>query len=141
MKLTRSTDYALRILIHLAKSQEPKTMRELVVSLHIPYNNVMKLVQRLSKSKLLITRQGKGGGITLGIDPKAISLLQVIQVIDGPTELSQCGNDGSHACELTELCQLKHVFSSIQSRINGIFDAVSVGEIAFDEINLQVVKG
>lgn len=140
MKLTRTTDYALRILIHLAKSQEPKTMRDLVLELHIPYNNVMKIVQRLSKSKLLLTRQGKGGGIMLGSPAKSITLLSVIQVIDGPTELSSCGT-GSGSCELTDHCQLRHVFSHIQSQINDIFESVTVEQIAFNKIGLQAAKG
>ena len=104
-------------------------MPELAEKLGIPYNNLTKLVQNLSKAGVLSTRQGKHGGIRLAKLPSEISLKDIIDTIDGPTQLSECLSTES-GCVVHCGCKLKSAFGHIQSEINQMFENVKIGEVA-----------
>lgn len=128
MKLTRSADFALRIVIHLA-GEESSTMPELSRNLQVPYNNLSKIVQTLAKGGILETRQGKHGGVRLNADAGSISLKNIIDLIDGPTKLSGCLVNDHDNCVLLHGCKLKSVFSKLQSDINTLFENVKIAEL------------
>jgi len=128
MKLTKSTDFALRVVVHLASQEQPVTMPQLSQKLRVPYHNLSKLVQVLSKAGVLQTRQGKNGGVLLQQSASHISLKTVIDIIDGPTRLSDCLSN-KELCSLTHECRLRSVFSTIQSQIDLLFDGVKIADI------------
>lgn len=127
MKLTKSTDYALRLIIHLAKTEQPETMPTLSKKLCISYNHLSKLVQKLTKAGYLKTYQGKFGGV--GIVPeKDISLKNIIDIIDGPTILTECHSPTS-SCGLLGDCHLKDVMGQIQAKIDALFEDVKIRDL------------
>lgn len=128
MKLTKSTDFALRILIYLAKQKNFSTMPVISKKLDIPYNHLTKLVQNLSKSSLIHTKKGKTGGVQLLMPAKEISLKKVIDLIDGPTILSDCQKT-PELCTLSKDCKLKTVFHHLQTKINTLMDDVKIAEL------------
>ena len=120
MKLTKSADFALRIVIYLASPQgKGATMPLLAETLSIPYNNLSKIVQALAKAQVLQTRQGKNGGVALLRRPDQISLKTVIDVIDGPTRLTECLVNKDF-CSLNGVCQLKSALGDVQRQIDTI---------------------
>lgn len=129
MRITRSADFAVRIVLFLGVEGKPYTMPELADKLFIPYNNLSKLVQYLAKAGILQTKQGKKGGVQL-LKPMAdISLKNVIDVIDGPTRLSDCLAD-PRFCSLTQVCKLKNVLSDLQNKIDILLDDISIKQIS-----------
>ena len=128
MKLTKTTDFALRLLIHLASEQETRTKPVVSKELGISYYNLSKIVQTLAKAQMIHTKQGKNGGIRLLKKADDISLKEVIDVIDGPTNLSDCLTDVID-CKLICSCKLKHVFGDIQNRINDMFEEVTIAQM------------
>ena len=125
LKLTKTTDYAVRILVMLAKQSQPVTMHELSKTLCISYHHVAKLVQRLQRQGMIRSVRGKYGGILLDISAEALTLRQVVDVIEGPTRLSECLVDGSN-CHLTPECKLRVVFHDLEKTINHKFEAVTL---------------
>ena len=91
MKLTKSADYALRILIYLAGKEQQITNTALSKALEVPYHNLTKIIQHLARSEVIRSKKGKNGGITLNKRPEDISVRQVISIIDGPLNLSEIG--------------------------------------------------
>ncbi len=129
MKLNISTDFAIRVITWLATHQTAVTMPLLAEKLHIPYNHLAKIVQTLSHAGILGTRQGKHGGIYLAKSSDDIYLGSVVRLMEGAPQLSECL--GNHDfCELYEECQFRHVFFSIQSKINQMFDEIKVSDFA-----------
>lgn len=145
MKLTKSVDFALRILIHLAAEEKLSTMPRLSESLAISYNNLTKLVQALSKAGLVQTRQGKHGGILLGKNPHEVSLKMVIDLIEGPLKLSECMGGSKDSCQLSTQCRIRGVFQNVQRDIDDILAKVSVADIMASEVHppqeLKTMKG
>lgn len=128
MRLTRTTDFAIRVLAHLAREKNGSTMPILSERLGIPYNNLTKLVLVLSKAGLISTRKGKFGGVQLLRAAESITLKDVVDLIDGPTRLSEC-LDGQMSCGFHAQCKIKSALSSIQMRINTLMDDVTIEQL------------
>ena len=134
MKLTKSTDFALRLLIHLALDRKQHNMPELSEKIAVPYNHLTKLVQALSKAQILQTKQGKNGGITLDEEPDKINLKDVLYVTEGPTQLVECFDEDSH-CILDHSCQLKMAFMTVQEKIDHFFETITLQDLMGDQKN------
>jgi Rrf2 family nitric oxide-sensitive transcriptional repressor len=128
MKLTKSTDFALRTLIYLSGNTGLVTMRTLSAQLAVPYDNLTKIVQKLAKCDIVHTEKGKYGGIKLCKPSHEITLREIIELIDGPTRLSECQDD-PQKCGLSCKCKLKGVFGDLQSQINQLFESVTLKDV------------
>lgn len=128
MKLTKSCEYALRIVLYLGKTDQKVTNQELSDTLYIPYHNLTKLIQQLSKAGVVKSFKGKYGGNQLRIQLEELTLKDIIDIIDGPTELSECLSN-EMACSLFDACQLKHTFKKVQLEINSVLEAVNLAAL------------
>ena len=128
MRLTKSVDFSMRVLIFLARAHGPVTMPELSSLLSISYNHLSKLIQRLRKAGLVRTVQGKSGGVILLKKPSEIHLKMVVDLMDGPTMLSQCLGDVS-VCQLDVGCKLKSALSRMQSTINDAMEHIMLSDL------------
>jgi Rrf2 family protein len=79
----------------------------------IPLSFLAKIIAQLSVAGLLQTMRGARGGVTLARQPDEISLLEVVEAIDGPIQLNECVN-GSHDCPLTD-CLMREVWVDAQT--------------------------
>ena len=86
MKISRSTGYALLAVGYLAKHQEEGIILSQDVSkeYNIPLEYLLKILQQLVKANILRSKRGPRGGFSLARPPKEITLLQVIEAVDGP---------------------------------------------------------
>jgi Rrf2 family nitric oxide-sensitive transcriptional repressor len=128
MKLTKSTDFAMRILIYLAEQEGLSTMPVLSETLRIPYNNLTKLIQALAKAGIIHTKKGKNGGIRLLKKPDDITLRMIVDLIDGPTVLSDCQKT-PELCMLSQDCKLKNVFRKLQDDINHLMEDITIAQL------------
>ncbi|MBN1449883.1 MAG: Rrf2 family transcriptional regulator, partial [Anaerolineales bacterium] len=118
MQITRQADYAVRAVLHLARingSQRAATS-QVAQEQHIPPSFLAKIISQLSIAGLLHTSRGARGGVTLAREPKAITLLEVIEAIDGPIMLNECVGDGS-TCTFAEDCPLRPVWCEAQKEL------------------------
>ncbi|NOH00936.1 MAG: Rrf2 family transcriptional regulator [Chloroflexi bacterium] len=114
MQITRQADYAVRAVLHLARNGEQRTATSLIAEeQRIPPSFLAKIISQLSIAGLLHTSRGARGGVTLARHPKEITLLEVIEAIDGPIQLNECVGDTS-ACSFDENCPLRPVWCEAQ---------------------------
>jgi len=79
MRLTRFTDYSLRVLIYLGQNNENRvTIHQISEDYDISKNHLMKVVSNLTRLKIVAAQRGPGGGIQLNRLPEDISLNEVI---------------------------------------------------------------
>lgn len=90
--IRRNTDYALRVMVSLARCYQngSASARTLASQEHIPYQLACKLMQKLRSVKLVESCMGPKGGFRLGRKPSKISVLEVIEAIQGPLALNRC---------------------------------------------------
>jgi Rrf2 family iron-sulfur cluster assembly transcriptional regulator len=117
--LRRNTDYALRAVVNLAGryGRAPVSTRVLAGEEEIPYQLAAKLMQRLSKAGLVESCMGSRGGFQLGRAPSQISLLDVIDAIQGPVRLNRCllGRD---VCTRQKHCVVSARLAELQKGIS-----------------------
>jgi Rrf2 family protein len=115
MQITRQADYAVRAVLHLARlgGNERAATSAVAEEQRIPPSFLAKIISQLSIAGLLHTSRGARGGVTLARPPKDITLLEVIEAIDGPIQLNECvGEEG--ACTFDEDCPLRSVWCDAQ---------------------------
>ena len=79
MRLTRFTDYSLRVLIYLGQNNESRvTIHQISEAYGISKNHLMKVVSNLTRLQIVVAQRGPGGGIQLNRLPEEISLNEVI---------------------------------------------------------------
>jgi len=107
MKLTRFTDYSLRVLIYLGLRNDGRvTIREISDAYGISRNHLMKVVSLLTRMGYLDARRGPGGGIALARDPGEIVIANVIRDMEDDLNLVECFCLDGH-CVIKPMCQLK----------------------------------
>ena len=86
MKITRQADYATRAILYLARFNrgERVSTSQVAKEQKIPQSFLAKIISQLSVAGLLHTSRGARGGISLAREPEQITLLEVIEAIDGP---------------------------------------------------------
>ena len=86
MRISRSTGYAMLALGHIAENKGQKIVlsQDIAKKYDIPLEYLLKLLQQLVKANILHSKRGPHGGFSLAKAPNQISVLQIIEAIDGP---------------------------------------------------------
>src|SRR5512135_1460948 len=118
MQITRQADYAVRAVLHLAKmgNSERAATSTVAKEQNIPPSFLAKIISQLSIAGLLHTSRGARGGVMLARDPREISLLDVVEAIDGPILLNECVSESSD-CEAKEDCAMNAVWNEAQEAL------------------------
>jgi Rrf2 family protein len=118
MQITRQADYAVRAVLYLAKigPEMRAATSQIAEEQQIPPSFLAKIVSQLSVAGLLQTSRGARGGVALARDPEQISLLEVVEAIDGPILLNECVA-GNGACKFGEDCPMKPIWCDAQSEL------------------------
>src|SRR3972149_4157843 len=114
MQITRQADYAVRAVLHLARNNEQRIATSMIAEeQRIPPSFLAKIISQLSIAGLLHTSRGARGGVTLAREAKDITLLEVIEAIDGPIQLNECvGEDG--VCVFDSDCPIQPIWCDAQ---------------------------
>jgi len=120
MQITRQADYAVRAILHLARAgnTERSATSAIAKEQKIPPSFLAKIISQLSIAGLLHTSRGARGGVTLAREPREITLLEVVEAIDGPIQLNECvTNEG--ACSFEDNCPIRSVWCNAQDELVG----------------------
>lgn len=124
MKFTKKTDYALRTMQYLARqyydgpgeTPTPVPVQSIADRSHLSLRFLQGIVSRLSKAKLLNTVPGVKGGIRLARDPAAISILQIIEAVEGRINLMEC-MEHPEQCGDSSQCSIMGVLHTAQGAL------------------------
>lgn len=111
MQITRQADYAIRAVMYLAElgPDEKASTSQIAEEKDIPLSFLAKIIAQLSVAGLLQTMRGARGGVTLARSAQEISLLEVVEAIDGPILINECVNDtyqcSQHGCPMRSIWQ------------------------------------
>ncbi len=118
MQITRQADYAIRAMRYLStKGLDKRSPTSTVAKeMKIPPSFLAKIISQLSIAGLLQTSRGARGGVALAHPASEISLLDVVEAIDGPILLNECvGNPGK--CEFEEECAMHPIWKDAQEML------------------------
>ena len=118
MQITRQADYAIRAVRYLARQGDNQRSATSTVAreMKIPPSFLAKIISQLSIAGLLHTSRGARGGVSLAREAKEISLLDVVEAIDGPILLNECVGDPD-GCQFTEDCAMHPIWKEAQETL------------------------
>ncbi len=131
MQITRQADYAVRAVYHLTKlgSESRAATSQIAEEQHIPPSFLAKIISQLSVAGLLHTSRGARGGVSLARNPEEISLLDVVEAIDGPILLNECVSD-SGGCDFSDDCPMRPIWCEAQQDLVEKLQSTSFAKVA-----------
>ena len=131
IRLSKLADYGIVIMTNLARQPgRHHNAPEVAAQSHIPQPMASKILKALARGGLLISHRGAKGGYGLARPADAISVADVISVLDGPIALTACIEDGPGGCELEALCPARTNWHRINDAIRRALDEISMAEMA-----------
>lgn len=125
MQLTRHTDYALRLLIHLAKAGDERVQIAEAARLHnISQAHLMKVANHLAHLGFVETVRGRNGGIRLARDPAEINLAAVVCATEPNTALVRCGG-----CCILGNCNLPLIFREAFAAFHNVLAKYTLADL------------
>lgn len=142
MQLTRHTDFALRVLIHLAyKGEALSTIKEIADKHRISENHLMKVVNKLANLGYITTLRGKGGGMKLARAPDKINVADVIRDTEESLHVVECmALDYGGDCALSPSCKLKSVLHEAQAAFFGQLARYTLSDLAPTRGNSATIR-
>jgi Rrf2 family protein len=118
MQITRQADYAARAILYLARvgKDERVATSKIANEQKIPPAFLTKIISQLSIAGILHTSRGSRGGVKLAREPKNITLLEVVEAIDGPIQLNECV-EANGICSFEENCSMRLVWCDVQNEL------------------------
>jgi Rrf2 family protein len=131
MILSRAGEYGVQIALYLA-AERPRgyvPVRELSRRCGIPFFFLGKICHRLSRGGILLSYKGPNGGVALARRPEEITLLEVIQALDGLEGFSRCVL-GLEFCDSGAPCPVHDTWSRVKDRILEMLSGKNLGQLA-----------
>ncbi|HWZ30334.1 MAG TPA: Rrf2 family transcriptional regulator [Bryobacteraceae bacterium] len=130
MIYSRSAEYAIRALIRMAELEDGEyaLVKQIAVESDIPAHFLAKILQDLARLGFLKSSKGPGGGFRLDMDADEISMLQIVEAVDGAGRYDRC--PGGHAeCSDRVPCGLHDSWIPLRSRIIEYLEGTSVADL------------
>ena len=138
MRLTRFTDYSLRVLMYLAARRDGHaTISEVAAAFAISESHLTKVVHFLGKQGLLNNTRGRGGGIKLGGPAGSINLGALVRAAEADTALVECFDPCTNRCVITPACRLRSVLSEALEALYATLDRYTLEDITQNKRRLQ----
>jgi Rrf2 family protein len=138
MQITKASEYGVLGLMHLAKHDPntPVMIEDISEEENIPRSFLGKIFQSLVKAGIICSTRGASGGFYLIKKPEQISLLEIIEAIEGKIVLQQC-LDEPPRCESAKECALCRVFGQAQSNLKSTFSKVTLAQLMEHQTELK----
>ena len=130
MEISRRTDYGVRVILDLATrpNNERTSTQDIAQRQNIPGPFLAKIISQLALSGLVTTYRGAGGGVSLASPASEISLLHVIEALDGPVKLNRCVIEPS-ACPRDTHCPVHHVWAKAQTELTTLLSRTTFDDL------------
>lgn len=126
MKLTRYSDYALRVLTYLASHDDRRaSIREIAERYRISENHLMKVVHDLGRAGFIATTRGRGGGLRLARPAGEIVLGDVVRHTEDSFDLVDCAS-----CLIAPACGATAILAEATRAFLAVLDRYTLADVA-----------
>ncbi len=130
--LSNTSKYAIRAVIYLALFASPEKkagIKEISEGLHIPTPFLGKILQVLAKQGVLHSTKGPNGGFHLRKPAMDISVIEIIEIIDGTDSFTNCVVRTS-PCSDEFPCSLHDKIAPLREEMKGVFQTETIADLA-----------
>lgn len=137
MNISAKSKYAVRALVELANNQEgkPVPIGDIAAKKDIPLQFLEQLFSSLRKAGILNSHRGVRGGFSFKKLPEDVSVLDVVEVLDGTVAPVSCTTGAF--CDKIDQCSVRDVWSEAKSSLEAVLSAASIAELAERESMMQ----
>jgi len=127
--ITRNTDYAIRALCYIVKSNKDiVSVKELVKGLEMPKPFLRKVLQELNRRGILRSYKGKNGGFVLATRPEKIYIGKLIEIFQGPIKLQE-HTFKKKICPEIKSCVLKKKIDAMEKYTISGLNSLSIASL------------
>jgi Rrf2 family protein len=132
LQLSKKVEYGLMALRHMAMNPHGQvfTAKEIAAKYDISYELLAKVLQKLTKSGVVISTQGMHGGYSLAKKPDQVQVSQIISIIEEekPT-IAECYADGGEDCSIFDACTIRKPLGKVQQNLNLLLEKTTLEQI------------
>jgi Rrf2 family protein len=132
VRLSKKVEYGLIAIRHIAAKPtgDIVTAKEIAERYGVPYELLAKVLQKLTRSGLIVSTQGMRGGYSLAKNPNDVSVSMIINAIEGASPaIAQCMTEGPDSCDVFKVCTIKSPLLKVQANIENAFNSMTLAEI------------
>ena len=132
MEISRQADYAVRAVRELVKAGPGALLQthSIAAKQEIPEKYLPTIIRTLARAGLLRTLRGSQGGVSLARQPHAITLLEVVEAIDGPVLLNRCRIRPGECQPGGQPCALHDFWENLVAEVRSRMEDVSFDRLA-----------
>ena len=141
MRLTRHTDYALRMLMFLGTAQgRLVSIHDIARCYGVSENHLMKVAHRLGLLGFIETVRGRNGGLRLAKPPDKIRIGDVVRRTEEDLSLVECFG-ATNACRITESCRLRGMLGEALRAFLSVLDRYTLQDLLRTRVGLAAELG
>ena len=141
MKLSTKGRYGVKAMVDLAINygEEPVSIKSISERQSISEYYLEQLFSTLRRAELIKSIRGAQGGYILNRSPEQITIHQIIEVLEGPIEVSNCLEDA--ACNNIDCCATRLLWKKIKDSIDSVTSSITLKDIVDDYNKMTLIKG
>jgi Rrf2 family iron-responsive transcriptional regulator len=142
MRLTKQTNYAIRVLMYCASNQAGLSrVAEIAAAYSVSELFLFKVLQPLVENGLLETVRGRKGGVRLGKAASEITLFDVVRVTEDNFSMAECFSNDAADCPLIDSCTLNTALRKALGAFFEVLEGVSIEDLVKDRIDMRARLG
>src|SRR5215207_3676544 len=142
LKINRQTDYAVRVVLALAKRGEDARLSsaEIQQEMLIPQALMGRIVAQLARARLINTFPGRDGGLMLPCPASQITLKDIVEAFEGPILLSECLQvKGEDDCPFQSNCPIRPKWGRVQVAMLRELATITFEDLAQESLGVPLV--
>jgi Rrf2 family protein len=135
LRLTKKSKYAVRALVELALNEggSPLGVAEIARSQYIPERFLEQIFGELRRADVLESRRGAHGGYRFAVPTEEITVLDIVEILDGEIRPARCSAGGTCYIADAPLCATSEVWDEAREALEGVFGRYSIAQLAATE--------
>jgi Rrf2 family protein len=140
MELTQECDYAVRAVLELAQLPKDQRLYSKIIAERqdIPAPFLAKILAQLAQHGIVDSQRGPQGGVRLVRPAHKVSLLDVVQAIEGPVALNRCARQ-PELCDRSSFCPVHNVWCSVSLRLSEWLSKITFDTLAHQSEDQQAL--
>ncbi len=138
IRINRQTDYAVRLILSLARREEGKRVStaEIRKEMQIPPAMAQRIVADLARGNFILTFPGRDGGLVLSRPACEINMRQIVEHFEGKFFISDCLMDGGD-CPFDKNCPVRFRWTRLQSQMVKELEQINFEDLAQDALSIN----
>lgn len=130
LRVSKLTDYGVVVMTFLAReSDRLHAASEIAGQIHVAAPTVSKILKALTRTGLVLSHRGVKGGYSLARAAADISVVEIIDALEGPVGLTECGSNPG-VCSQEASCSIRANWQHINGAVRGALAGVSLAQMA-----------